>query len=62
LLGEELSPRAAAASPGRRPEAAADQQFSDRRGRNLDPELLELALDALVAPSRVLFRKAQVSS
>jgi hypothetical protein len=45
----------AAASAGRRPKTATGEQLSDRRGRLLDPELLELALDAFAAPSQVLF-------
>jgi hypothetical protein len=38
LLGQKLPP-GRAASPGRRPQAAACEQLSDRRGRYLDPEL-----------------------
>ncbi len=58
LLGQELPPRRGT-PPGSRPRAAACEQFSDRASRDLDTELLELAPDALVSPSRVLCREAQ---
>jgi hypothetical protein len=58
LLCQELSPRRGAAA-GRRPEAATNEQISDRRSRHLDPELLQFALDAPVAPSRILRCQAE---
>jgi hypothetical protein len=39
---------------GRRPKPAAKQDRSDGGGRHTDVELLELTLDAPVAPARVL--------
>jgi hypothetical protein len=56
LGAQELSPAWAAASR-RRPQARAAQDGRDRRGRDADPELQQLALDAHVAPAGVLARQ-----
>ena len=53
LLAQERPP--GRGSPSRcRIQLVPTQHRSDRGGRNLDAEALELALDALVAPARVL--------
>ncbi len=50
--------RPARADPARRRPQARDAQYGcDRGGRNADPELQQLALDAHIAPARVLPRQ-----
>src|SRR6266508_98153 len=56
LGAQELRP-AGADPPRRRPEARPAQHGRDRGGRDSDPELDQLALDAHVAPARVLARQ-----
>jgi hypothetical protein len=56
LGAEELRP-AGADPPRRRPEARSAQHGRDRGGRDADPELEQFALDAHVAPARVLPRQ-----
>src|SRR6266516_4746925 len=56
LGAQELRP-AGADPPRRRPEARPAQHGRDRGGRDADPELEQLALDAHGAPARVLPRQ-----
>jgi hypothetical protein len=56
LGAQELRP-AGADPPRRRPEPRSAQHGRDRGGRDRDPELEQLALDAHVAPARVLARQ-----
>src|SRR6266498_3760175 len=56
LSAQKLRPRRAD-PPGRRPETRAAQHGRDRRVRDADPEFQQLALDAHVAPPRVLPRQ-----
>jgi hypothetical protein len=56
LGAQELGP--ARADPARRRPEARDAQYGcDRGGRNADPELQQFALDAHIAPARVLPRQ-----
>jgi hypothetical protein len=58
LEPQELPPGRADAT-GRRAEAASAKHRGDGRGRDVDPELQELASDPQVAPSRVLPAEAK---